>query len=66
MSQGQTLKNISIDLTNPCFSHSMFYVVVSRTGASKNLHFSQSKQEMLFTLKFFIRTKYEIYFHVLC
>ncbi|XP_042242583.1 uncharacterized protein LOC121879863 [Homarus americanus] len=37
-SQGQTFKTIDIDLTNPCFSHGMFYVVVSRTGTSKNLY----------------------------
>ena len=31
-SQGQTLKEVGIDLSTPCFCHGMLYVVQSRTG----------------------------------
>ena len=44
-SQGQTFKAIGIDLTNPCFSHGMFYVAVSRTGTSNNINILASRRK---------------------
>ena len=36
-SQGQTLKEVGIDLSTPCFCHGMLYVAQSRTGSHNSL-----------------------------
>ena len=36
-SQGQSMKFVGLDLTNPCFSHGQLYVGCSRVGNPKNL-----------------------------
>jgi hypothetical protein len=36
-SQGQSLRVVGVDLTNPCFSHGQLYVACSRTGTKENL-----------------------------
>lgn len=36
-SQGQTLKIVGADLSNPCFSHGQFYVLCSRISDPNNL-----------------------------
>lgn len=36
-SQGQTLKEVGIDLSTPCFSHGMLYVAQSRTGSHNSV-----------------------------
>ncbi|KAL8624734.1 hypothetical protein ACOMHN_002429 [Nucella lapillus] len=44
-SQGQTFSVLGADLREPCFSHGMFYVAVSRTGSCQTLTLLAPKQE---------------------
>jgi ATP-dependent exoDNAse (exonuclease V) alpha subunit len=36
-SQGQSLRVVGVDLTNPCFSQGHLYMASSRTGTKENL-----------------------------
>ena len=36
-SQGQTLRTVGLDLSEPCFSHGQFYVGCSRVSSSRNI-----------------------------
>ncbi|KAL8567286.1 hypothetical protein ACOMHN_023329 [Nucella lapillus] len=44
-SQRQTFSVLGADLREPCFSHGMFYVAVSRTGSCQTLTLLAPKQE---------------------
>ena len=42
-SQGQTLQNVGVWLSEPCFSHGQLYVAVSRVGSPKMIKFAIRK-----------------------
>ena len=46
-SQGQTLLNVGVWLSDPCFAHGQLYVCISRVGSSKNIKFAIRKKDEL-------------------
>ena len=44
-SQGQTLSNVGVWLSEPCFSHGQLYVAVSRVGAPSSITFAIRRSE---------------------
>ena len=46
-SQGQTLQNVGVWLSDPCFSHGQLYVAVSRVVSPKTIKFAIRKIDNL-------------------